>query len=83
MLITAAGVLIRMAIEDISKTGRSTQGVKLIRLESIDNEYVSTVAIVEREEEKETSLEEDEDEDKSIDITSETEQTPDINDEEE
>ena len=33
MIITAAGVIIRMAIEDISKTGRSTQGVKLIRLE--------------------------------------------------
>ncbi|USK85206.1 DNA gyrase subunit A [Peribacillus asahii] len=53
MLITAAGVLIRMAVEDISKTGRSTQGVKLIRLEEAENEYVSTVAIVEREDDKE------------------------------
>ena len=81
MLITGAGVLIRMAIEDISKTGRSTQGVKLIRLESMDNEYVSTVAIVEREEDKEISLEEDEE--KSIEKTSEAELTPDINAEEE
>lgn len=53
MLITAAGVLIRMEIEGISKTGRNTQGVKLIRLESSENEYVSTVAIVGREEEEE------------------------------
>lgn len=53
MLITAAGVLIRMAVEDISKTGRNTQGVKLIRLEASENEYVSTVAMIEREEEKE------------------------------
>lgn len=81
MLITGAGVLIRMAIGDISKTGRSTQGVKLIRLESMDNEYVSTVAIAEREEDKEISLEEEAE--KSIEITSEAEQTPDINGEEE
>lgn len=53
IIITAAGVIIRMAIGDISKTGRSTQGVKLIRLENTESEYVSTVAIVEREEEKE------------------------------
>ncbi|MCT4479824.1 DNA gyrase subunit A [Peribacillus frigoritolerans] len=56
MLITAAGVLIRMEVEGISKTGRNTQGVKLIRLESADNEYVSTVAIVGREEEEEKDL---------------------------
>lgn len=57
MLITAAGVLIRMEVEGISKTGRNTQGVKLIRLESADNEYVSTVAIVGREEEEEIDAE--------------------------
>ena len=60
MIITAAGVIIRMAIEDISKTGRSTQGVKLIRMGNEENDYVSTVAIVEREEEKEDSEENDE-----------------------
>ncbi len=38
------------------KRGRNTQGVKLIRLESADNEYVSTVAIVGREEEEEKDL---------------------------
>ncbi len=48
MLITAAGVLIRMEVEGISKTGRNTRVLSLIRLESADNEYVSTVAIVGR-----------------------------------
>ena len=53
MIITAEGVLIRMAVGDISTTGRNTQGVKLIRLENTENEFVATVAMVEREEEKE------------------------------
>ncbi len=50
MVITASGVIIRMAVSDISQTGRNTQGVKLIRLGENDNEFVSTVAVVEREE---------------------------------
>ena len=50
MVITASGVIIRMAVNDISQTGRNTQGVKLIRLGENDNEFVSTVAVVEREE---------------------------------
>lgn len=33
MLMTSAGVLIRFAVNDISKTGRNTQGVRLMRLE--------------------------------------------------
>ncbi|MGX2957720.1 DNA gyrase subunit A [Peribacillus sp. JNUCC 23] len=53
MIITAEGVLIRMAVGDISTTGRNTQGVKLIRLENTENEFVATVAMAEREEEKE------------------------------
>ncbi|WP_191559826.1 DNA gyrase subunit A [Metabacillus idriensis] len=48
MLITASGVLIRMAIDSISTTGRNTQGVKLIKLG--DEEHVATVAVVEKEE---------------------------------
>lgn len=72
MLITAAGVLIRMAIGDISRTGRSTQGVKLIRLESADSEFVSTVAVVEREEEKEIL------EEKMTELISEIEKNPTI-----
>nr|WP_200865964.1 DNA gyrase subunit A [Thalassobacillus devorans] len=51
MIITAAGVLIRMPIESISETGRNTQGVRLIRLQ--ENESVATVAVLEPEEEEE------------------------------
>ncbi|WP_077620120.1 DNA gyrase subunit A [Bacillus sinesaloumensis] len=59
MLITAAGVLIRMSINDISQIGRTTQGVKLIRLD--ENEHVATVAVVEKEEEVDPELELDDD----------------------
>jgi len=51
MIITAGGVLIRMAVGDISTLGRNTQGVKLIKLG--EDEYVATVAKVEKETEEE------------------------------
>jgi len=57
MLITINGMLIRMDVNDISLIGRSTQGVRLIRLG--DDELVATVAKVEKEEE---SIEEESDE---------------------
>ncbi|GER67293.1 DNA gyrase subunit A [Weizmannia acidilactici] len=53
MLITGGGVLIRMAVDDISVLGRNTMGVKLIRLG--DDEYVATVAKVEKDEEEKHS----------------------------
>ncbi len=53
MLITTGGVLIRMAVGDISTMGRNTQGVRLIRLNESEEEFVATVAMVEKEEEKE------------------------------
>ncbi|WP_335871930.1 DNA gyrase subunit A [Bacillus sp. 2205SS5-2] len=56
MLITVHGVLIRMDVNDISTTGRNTQGVKLISLK--ENEYVSTVAKVEKHEEEIEEVEE-------------------------
>lgn len=49
MLITINGMLIRMDVDDISLIGRSTQGVRLIRLG--DDELVATVAKVEKEDE--------------------------------
>ena len=61
MLITINGILIRMDVNDISIIGRSTQGVRLIRLS--DEELVATVAKVnkeddaEEEEETEASVE--------------------------
>lgn len=54
MLITVAGVLIRIPVQDISETGRNTMGVRLIRLQ--DDEEVATVAKIEEEK----LLEEDE-----------------------
>ena len=51
MLITINGMLIRMDVNDISMTGRSTQGVRLMRLSG--SELIATVAKVEKEEEEE------------------------------
>lgn len=50
MLITAAGVLIRMPVDQISQMGRNTQGVRLIRLE--DDQEVATVAKAQKEDEE-------------------------------
>ncbi|MGJ9459201.1 DNA gyrase subunit A [Oceanobacillus sp. CF4.6] len=46
MMITIAGVLIRIQVSEISTTGRNTKGVHLIRLQ--DGEEVATVAKVEK-----------------------------------
>lgn len=51
MLMTIGGVLIRFSVGDISQTGRSAMGVKLIRLD--EEEFVATVAKVPKEEEEE------------------------------
>ncbi|MBC1373734.1 DNA gyrase subunit A [Listeria booriae] len=51
MLMTIGGVLIRFSVGDISQTGRSAMGVKLIRLD--EEERVATVAKVPKEEEDE------------------------------
>ena len=51
MLITINGMLIRMDVNDISITGRSTQGVRLIRLG--EDELIATVAKVEKEDDEE------------------------------
>ncbi|PFP14748.1 DNA gyrase subunit A [Bacillus sp. AFS073361] len=53
MLITTGGVLIRMDVGGISKMGRNTQGVKLISMKESEDEFVATVAKVEKEEEEE------------------------------
>lgn len=54
MLITINGILIRMDVNDISIIGRSTQGVRLIRLS--EDELVATVARVKKDEEAEEDL---------------------------
>jgi len=51
MIITDSGIIIRMAIDQISVLGRVTQGVKLISLK--DNQKVSTVAKIKKDCEEE------------------------------
>ncbi|MEC1178489.1 DNA gyrase subunit A [Metasolibacillus meyeri] len=58
MLITINGMLIRMDVQDISVIGRSTQGVRLIRL--AEEEYVATVAKVEKDIVDDEDIEENE-----------------------
>lgn len=60
MLITVNGILIRMDVNDISTTGRSTQGVRLIRLG--DDEVVATVAKVKKDIDVPEELEEGDEE---------------------
>ena len=57
MLITINGMLIRMDVNDISIIGRSTQGVRLIRLS--DEELVATVAKVNKEDDADAEEEEE------------------------
>ena len=49
MIITNSGMIIRLSLNQISQLGRVTQGVRLINLK--DNQYVSTISIVDKEEE--------------------------------
>ena len=48
MLINDAGVVIRMSVEEISLIGRSTQGVRLMRVDD-DTKVVCVAKIVETE----------------------------------
>ena len=52
MIITDSGIIIRLPLSQVSSTGRVAQGVKLINLK--DNQKVSTIAIIEHEEESNT-----------------------------
>ena len=56
MLITEGGMIVRCAVKDMRATGRSTQGVRLMRLETKDK--IACVAPVVAEEEGETEIEE-------------------------
>ena len=55
MVITSEGVIIRMNTADISTIGRSTKGVRLVKLG--DGVKVASIALTEHEEEKEESEE--------------------------
>ena len=49
MIITNQGIVIRISVENVSKMSRVTQGVRLINLK--DDQVVSTISVVEKEEE--------------------------------
>ncbi len=51
IMVTAAGLIIRLTADGISKFGRNAQGVKLIDLN--DNDKVVAIAVVEEEDEEE------------------------------
>ncbi|MGV3245072.1 DNA gyrase subunit A [Staphylococcus sp. 11261D007BR] len=81
MVVTNHGVIIRMEVQDISTTGRMTQGVRLIKLD--EDQLVATVAKVKKEPDDidldETSQNEDadvqNDEGATLDQSSTTEET--------
>ena len=50
IITTDKGMVIRMHAEDISETGRNTQGVILVRLK--DKHKIATIAVVDKEEEE-------------------------------
>ena len=56
MIITDSGIIIKLPLDQVSTLKRATQGVRLINLK--DEQKVSTVAIVEKEEESEENNEE-------------------------
>ena len=63
MIITNSGMIIRLPLEQISQLSRVTQGVRLINLK--ENQFVSTISIVDKEEETtETEVENAKEEDK-------------------
>ena len=55
MIATEAGIMIRMAVGDISTLGRNTQGVRVLRLK--ENDAIADVARVVIEEDEETGIE--------------------------
>ena len=52
MIITNSGIIIRISLEQVSKTGRVAQGVRLIHLK--DDQKVSSIATIEKSEENST-----------------------------
>lgn len=58
MIMTKAGIIIRMPLQQVKIAGRNTQGVRLIRLD--DGQEISSIAFVDHEEEEENNIPEEE-----------------------
>ncbi len=76
LIITDSGMLIRLPIDQISQLGRVTQGVKLINLK--ENQYVSTVSVVDKQEDAENTADFEKDEILKSDDSTELAQGSDI-----
>ncbi len=59
MVITAKGMIVRCAVKDIRSTGRSTQGVRIIRLDKGDQAALVARVIPEEDEDKEVEVKEE------------------------
>ena len=59
VIMTNTGTTMRMSLEQINTLGRVTQGVRLINLK--DNQYVSTISLVDKQEEDSEEQESEED----------------------
>src|SRR5207248_1177779 len=51
MLISTAGTVIKMAVDDIKRSGRSTQGVIVMRFKAVDERVSALAPVVESDEE--------------------------------
>ena len=58
MIMTDSGVIIKLPLEQVSTLKRATQGIRLINLK--DDQKVSTVAIVDKEDDTEENSENEE-----------------------
>ncbi|MGX6970303.1 DNA gyrase subunit A [Vagococcus bubulae] len=74
MLVTNKGVIIRFELNSVSQTGRSTQGVRLIRLE--EDALVSTMATIEVEEEDVEEVIVTEEVEMDVTVTKDVKDTP-------
>ena len=72
IITTDRGVVIRMHCNTISQTKRATQGVKLISIK--DNQAISTIAVVEKEDEEDENVVEVQEEKETTVETKETEE---------
>lgn len=57
MVITTDGIMIRFRIDDVSQTGRSTMGVRLIKVS--DDSQVASLTVVPTEEEQDQTGDDD------------------------
>ena len=57
MLISTGGTMIRMPVDDIKRSGRSTQGVIVMRFKSDDERVSSLAPVVEADESTDEAVE--------------------------